>query len=130
MQFNFRFKYLGIILIVISGYFFLFYFSEDLKGFTFCLFKNYTGLPCPSCGSTRSTIELFHGNILKSLLINPLGIITNILLLTSTVWIIKDIITNKETFLPALKNKWPLKVLIPILIIVFVNWIWNIFKGL
>jgi hypothetical protein len=41
--------------------------------FTFCLFKNFTGLPCPFCGSTRAALTLLHGDLPGALLLNPLG---------------------------------------------------------
>lgn len=37
-----------------------------------CVFKGLTGLPCPTCGSTRSVVHLAHGDILSALAMNPL----------------------------------------------------------
>lgn len=37
-----------------------------------CLFRAFTGIPCPSCGSTRSLVHLAHGDIAGSLVLNPL----------------------------------------------------------
>ena len=44
-------------------------------GFSVCIFYNITGIPCPSCGLTRSAVNIFHGNILHSLLYHPFGIL-------------------------------------------------------
>jgi hypothetical protein len=37
-----------------------------------CVFHQLTGLPCVTCGMTRSTIAFFHGHFLAALLWNPL----------------------------------------------------------
>jgi Flp pilus assembly pilin Flp len=37
-----------------------------------CVFKGLTGVPCPTCGSTRSLVHLSHGDILKALSMDPL----------------------------------------------------------
>src|SRR5260370_36712042 len=37
-----------------------------------CAFHDVTGLPCVTCGMTRSAIQFFHGNFLPALRWNPL----------------------------------------------------------
>jgi hypothetical protein len=37
-----------------------------------CAFHNLTGLPCLTCGMTRSTIQFFHGHFFAALFWNPL----------------------------------------------------------
>ena len=37
-----------------------------------CPFRVVTGIPCPSCGSTRSLVHLAHGDIAGSLILNQL----------------------------------------------------------
>jgi hypothetical protein len=37
-----------------------------------CLFRAATGIPCPSCGTTRALLHLAHGDIAGSLFLNPL----------------------------------------------------------
>lgn len=129
MQFNYKLKYLGIITILISGYFFLYFFSSSINGHTVCIFKNMTGVPCPACGSTRATVLLFHGEFWKSILINPFGIITNILIIGSIIWMLIDILRSKETYFPFLKKDWNWKIKTILLLIIMINWIWNIMKG-
>jgi hypothetical protein len=115
---------------LISGYFFLYNFSGSLEGHTICIFKNITGVPCPACGSTRATLQLFHGELWGSILINPLGVLTNLFILISIFWMLFDIARSKETFFPFLIKDWNNKIKIFIVLIVLVNWMWNIEKGL
>ena len=129
MRFSYKYKYLVIIILLISGYFLLFY-SNALTNQSFCIFKHITGIPCPSCGSTRATLLLFHGEFGKSISLNPFGIITNILILVSIAWMLKDIIISRDTFLPFLKKTLDIRIQYVILVIVVANWIWNIAKGL
>jgi hypothetical protein len=37
-----------------------------------CVFKGLTGIPCITCGSTRSVVHLSHGEILSAFTMNPL----------------------------------------------------------
>lgn len=37
-----------------------------------CLFRDITGMPCPTCGSTRALLRLSHGDVPGSLAMNPL----------------------------------------------------------
>ena len=36
-----------------------------------CVFRNVTGLPCPTCGTTRATLAFARGDILAGVLYNP-----------------------------------------------------------
>ncbi len=37
-----------------------------------CAFKGLFGIPCPTCGSTRSVVHLAHGDLFAALAMNPL----------------------------------------------------------
>ena len=41
-----------------------------------CTFRMLTGIPCPSCGSTRGELLLLEGDLLGAFLMNPLVMIT------------------------------------------------------
>jgi hypothetical protein len=101
-----------------------------MSGHTVCIFKNITNIPCPACGSTRATVLLLHGNIWESILMNPFGIITNILIIGSIFWMIYDIIKGRETFFVKMKLNWDKRIKILLILIILINWIWNIKKGL
>jgi hypothetical protein len=67
---------------------------------------------------------------LNSILINPFGILTNILIVISVFWLIIDIVTNKDSFFQFLRKDWNNRIKFFALLIVLVNWIWNIEKGM
>ena len=100
-----------------------------------CMFKAITHVPCPSCGSTRAIVLLLRGDIEESLSLNPLGALLLIGLVIVPPWLLADILTNRESLHRlytgaerVLKRKvW---ILVPFVILVIVNWVWNIRKGL
>ncbi len=102
---------------------------------TVCLFKEVTGIPCPSCGTTRSLVALIHGNIKESFLINPFGLVLALALLVIPLWIAADTLRRSDSFYKYYglverslsANKWISGFAV---FIVVLNWIWNITKGL
>lgn len=99
-----------------------------------CLFKKLTGMPCPSCGSTRSVLSLFNGDITGALNWNPFGFLIMAALVVAPAWIFFDLITGKSTLYSSfirveniLKRKW---VAVSAVLIVLLNWIWNMYKGI
>ncbi|MBR5467065.1 MAG: DUF2752 domain-containing protein [Bacteroidaceae bacterium] len=97
-----------------------------------CLSKQFLHIPCPSCGTTRSVIAILNGDLLSALLINPIGYLAGIGLAAIPLWITFDCITRKDslfvaynTTLAHIKKK---HTYIPLIILVILNWIWNIIK--
>jgi hypothetical protein len=71
---------------------------------------------------------------MEALLINPLGYIVGSIMFISPLWIILDIATKKKTLYEFYQKvekhlKMP-KYAIPLTLLVIVNWIWNITKGI
>lgn len=99
-----------------------------------CLIKMLTGIPCPSCGTTRSIISLFNGELEKSILLNSLGLVVALIMIISPIWISYDLISKRSTFFNFYgwfeqKIRKPL-IATPLVLLVLINWIWNIIKGL
>jgi hypothetical protein len=99
-----------------------------------CLFKRITGIPCPSCGSTRSVLSILKGDFIGALLLNPFGIIIMSILILAPLWILFDVVSKRDSLLQVynrteliLNRKW---IAIPLILLVILNWIWNIYKGL
>ncbi len=120
----------------LAAYLWLFYassYDQLFPRFEMCVFKNATGIPCPSCGSTRAVLLLSKGDIVGAMLMNPIGILLGIILLTVPLWMLYDVLFQKETLLnfyrkteQILKRKW---IAIAVITLILANWIWNIYKN-
>jgi hypothetical protein len=132
--------YILVIVLLIAGYI---WFSYNIfvqnndstgKGFNLCPIKSVTDIPCPSCGSTRSLMEIFHGNFVLALNINPLGYIIALLMMILPFWISYDLIRKRSSFHffyikteKFISYKFIASLLI---VLILINWCWNISKGL
>ncbi|MFV0378304.1 MAG: DUF2752 domain-containing protein [Mangrovibacterium sp.] len=101
---------------------------------TVCFIKSVTGVPCPSCGSTRSVLELLHGQLKSAFLLNPLGFVLLAGLLIIPLWLLFDLLSQRQSLLQVYLRseqfiRKPLPAIIFILLLL-INWIWNIVKGL
>lgn len=99
-----------------------------------CFIKNVTGIPCPSCGSTRAIQLIFQNKWTDSLAMNPFGIVVAVLMIVIPPWIFFDVVSKKETFFKwykkieiIIRKTWFAAILI---LVVLLNWIWNIYKNL
>ena len=129
--------YLFLFLALLAGYSYVLwesYMRIFNHPFTPCLFKNITGIACPSCGVTRSVLMLAHGSVTQALLMNPLGIIVAAIMAAAPFWLLYDVLLKKDTLYTAylktekiLTIKW---VAITLTLLVLLNWAWNINKGL
>ena len=134
-----RNKLYSILLIAcLAGYIWL-YFSitkniTENKSVEVCIIKHVTNIPCPSCGSTRSVISLTKGDFIEAFNFNPIGYIVAIIMLIAPIWVIADTIKRTKTLFDFyLKIETYLKrpkIAIPLILLVIINWIWNITKGL
>lgn len=132
-----RNKLYSLLLIAcLTGFIYLFYNIHTLQSqaFRVCIIKNVTGYPCPSCGTTRAVTLLLKGRILASLLLNPFGIIVTMIMTIFPIWILMDFFLKKETFYfwykkaeGTIRKPWLASILI---VLVLLNWIWNIYKHL
>ena len=121
-----------------AGYFWLFFTYYRVvtlaRELGVCLIKRVTGIPCPSCGSTRSVLSVLNGDLAGALHWNPFGFIIVLILMVFPVWILYDVLSHRNTLFNFynqtelfLKRKW---IAIPAILLVLLNWIWNIYKGL
>jgi hypothetical protein len=130
--------YLILFIACLAGYIWL-YFSitkniTENNSAEVCLIKHVTNIPCPSCGSTRSVISLTKGDFIGALNINPIGYLVAIIMLIAPMWILVDTVKNAKTLFDFYQKiesylKQP-KIAIPLILLVIINWIWNITKGL
>ena len=54
-----------------------------------CRFREWTGLPCLTCGSTRMTESLIQGNVPEALSLNPLVFST---LVAVVIWAVASVV--------------------------------------
>ncbi|RAW00259.1 DUF2752 domain-containing protein [Pseudochryseolinea flava] len=126
--------YLFVMIACTAGYVWLFFqlWSEESSAVGVCMFKHATGIPCPSCGATRSVLSILDGKVLEALYWNPIGFIVMSIMIACPLWICFDWITHRETFykfyIAAEKRLRQKKVAIPLVLLIVSNWIWNIYK--
>jgi len=130
--------YLLVFIACVGGYLWLAFNiqheKKQIDGIEACLFKRVTNMPCPSCGSTRAILSLTNGNFANVLDTNPIGFILAFILLIVPLWIIIDFISRKDSFFRLYQRmekvlKKP-QFAIPLVLLIVINWIWNISKGL
>jgi hypothetical protein len=138
MDINRNKLYVFLSIACITGYIWLYFNLTHQHSFDLsvevCLVKHLTNIPCPSCGSTRSVISLLNGNFLQALMINPLGYIVFSIMFFAPIWLVFDISTKRKTlFIYYNKAESILKKpknSIPLILLITINWIWNITKEL
>ena len=105
------------------------------SGSSIRLFKEVTGLPCPSCGTTRSLVLLAHGDVRGSLMMNPFGMLLALALIVVPLWIAIDTFSTGDSFYRRYVQMEHLLMQNKTLaacaaVVVALNWAWNIAKGL
>lgn len=112
----------------------LFHSGYSVHDMDVCLIRKVTDTPCPSCGSSRAVLAIIHGDFLEALKLNPFGYLIAGILITSPLWIVRDLMSGGNSFLRFynrvqhhIRNKW---VAIPMIVLVIANWMWNVLKGL
>ena len=130
--------YVIILTVCAAGYAWLYFHInahfEAVHSVGVCLVKQFTGIPCPSCGTTRAVAYLIHGEWREALLINPFGFVVACIMFFAPLWVLIDFITGKQTLFALYREieerlKKPIYAL-PLILLVIINWAWNIFKGL
>lgn len=130
--------YSTLLIACLAGYIWLYFnITKNLaesKSVEVCLIKHTTNLPCPSCGSTRSIISLTNGDFVGAFNLNPFGYLIALIMLISPIWIIADFTMRSNTLFNFYQKvetylKRP-KYAVPLILLIVINWVWNILKGL
>lgn len=95
-----------------------------------CIIKNVSGIPCPSCGTTRSVHAILAGKPIEAMMMNPLGYLTILILFLMPLWLLWDLFRKKASLYNTCMlaehylrtKKWA----IPLSIILMMIWIKNI----
>lgn len=80
---NILYKNVPILIILIIYFILLGFINPSTR----CIFKMFTGIPCPSCGMTRSYGALLHGDFTGAFFYHPLFLIP---ILIFVFYILKD----------------------------------------
>jgi Protein of unknown function (DUF2752) len=98
----------------------------DHIGITPCFFRLATGLPCPTCGSTRAFGRLFHLDLPGALLMNPLAAVSALVLL---LWGALDLtlLPGRRALRASLAPPFHNKARFLIVALVLVNWAFLLF---
>ncbi len=102
--------------------------------FSPCLIKTFTGYPCPACGTRRAVVCALKGHFLESLLINPYGMLFLLIGLYFLIGYLYSRITHRGFFYQfngKAEKFFSKKYMIVIFILLMLlNWSWNIHKGI
>ncbi len=125
-RFNIPIIVLITLLIVIILSAIIIYIAGIKNEISFCVFKNITGIPCPSCGLTRSVISLLHGNIIQAVLYNPFFFIGFLLLILFTIAGILIRFIFKIKIKIDLNRIEKISIVLILIILLLANWIYLI----
>ncbi len=92
-----------------------------------CLFRLWSGLPCPTCGATRTGIELSHFHIAEAFLENPLFFLLFTALFFWGMNTVIGVVTGKNIKIDLTKRE---KKLVRILLLsaILLNWLYLVLR--
>lgn len=76
--------------------------GQVLDGPVLCPFRLLTGIPCPTCGMTRSWVHTAHGQWAEAVSQHPLGPAVMLLVLVATVVLAAHLVTRRWWLPPRL----------------------------
>ena len=96
----------------------------------FCIFRRLTGVPCWGCGTVSVMQLLMHGKVIDALMLNPLSVVACFMVVAGMViwWV--DYFRHTHVLSSLSRKKLHPLIIVALVVIVLLNWIWNIQKGL
>ena len=97
------------------------FFGLDQLGFTVCIFRLTTGLPCATCGATRALGRLFRLDLAGALLLNPLVTLGTLALVA---WGLLDLALapTRRALRLGVAAAWQPTVRVVVVALVLLNW--------
>jgi hypothetical protein len=94
-----------------------------------CAFKTITGLPCPTCGLTRTIIALSRGDVDRALFLNPLAAIACGVAALYLLYAAAVLALRLPRFRPTVSAIGARRLRIATVAALAANWIWLIATG-
>ncbi|MBA2663422.1 MAG: DUF2752 domain-containing protein [Bradymonadaceae bacterium] len=97
--------------------------------FSVCGMKRLAGLPCLTCGATRATLHLFHGEPLAALSMQPMMISLYLLLLVWGMISLVGFVKNRRVILE-MSRKEDIAFKASLVLVPLINWIYLVWAGI
>jgi hypothetical protein len=92
-----------------------------------CVFKGLTGIPCPTCGTTRSLVYLSQGDITTAFTMNPLTALGFIAAVLYFFYSVITLLFNLPKMSFILTNREKKNVPTTAIVLLIVQWVYLIF---
>jgi hypothetical protein len=92
-----------------------------------CAFKALTGLPCPTCGSTRSIVHLSHFRFFSSLAMNPLLFVSFLAAVVALLYGVITLVFGLPRINVMLSDREKDRVRAAALLVLLFNWLYLFF---
>ena len=94
-----------------------------------CAFKTITGLPCPTCGLTRTVIALSRGDVDRAVFMNPLAAIGCVVGVVYLLYAAAVLALRLPRFRPTVSAAGARRLRIGAVAVIATNWLWLIATG-
>jgi hypothetical protein len=91
-----------------------------------CVFRRFTGVPCPTCGTTRAVLAVGSGRVVEAVLLNPFVTIAGAV---GGAWLALRVIAGRRVRLH-LGVRTRRVALAGLVVLFIVNWCWVIWREL